>query len=129
MRTTHSSFVTAGVINTIKPTQSMNNAVAVVDNIIADVRARTQADVLNEPWDEGGGGAGWLDNELSMVSDRFVSTQFDVSNCHSVEAVRNVMLEWPLDYLCLVEFVVVTMGGSSSEQVWQWAERTRSFVK
>jgi hypothetical protein len=110
---------------------AMFHAVCVhtIDTIIAAVRAATLRDGeqvgLQDPWDETNSGAGWLENEIGMVTCHVLpklkpaAAVYDISSHLSVNGFREAMMGWCIADLLLIQFCVVTLGGSASRALWE----------
>jgi hypothetical protein len=102
--------------------------VKTIDTIVAAVRAATLRDgehmALQDPWDEDTSGAGWLENEVGMVTTHVLSrlkpgAVYDISSPKSVNAFKEAMMGWPIADLLLIRVCIETLGGSASRAMWK----------
>lgn len=99
----------------------------IIESIIASVRAATLRDGahtdLTDPWDEDASGAGWLENEIGMVTEHILAmlrpeAVYDMAEFRTVDAFREGMRGWPIADLRLIQHCVVGLGGSASRELW-----------
>lgn len=105
----------------------------IVESIVASVRAATLRDGahmdLTDPWDEGASGAGWLENEVGMVTEHILAklrpaAVYNMAEFRTVDEFKEGMQRWSIADLRLIQHCVVGLGGSASPELWAYRGAT-----
>jgi hypothetical protein len=113
------------------------NCEILVDEIIFHIRSNTLEQIANnpstDPWDEGELGAGWLDNEIGFATEflsRLKQTdRYDWSEFNSVTEFKSRLISIPMDELLFIEYVVVSLGGTNSDQLFNLRSRSNEDIR
>jgi len=101
----------------------LNENEILTNEIISSVRCAILNQMKNmpgmDPWNEHEGGAGWLDNEISMAIDLLAKIKdFDPINWsiyHSVDEIKCRLMMLSIDDLRFIKHVIVVNGGTQHD--------------
>ncbi len=101
-----------------------------VHEIISYVRrvicAQKKYLIKESQWNEEEGGAGWLDNEISLATDiltKLTSIPYSWSDLHSVKEFETKLDTLPEPVLQFIKYVVVDLEGSSHSLVFHMRDK------
>lgn len=104
--------------------------------IVNHVRRKILDDIeVIDPWDEKKDGAAWLENEIGMATDYFLSklkpsTVYpDWGKCNSVEEVTKELRELSSSDLKFIRHFIIDLGGTEESEFFELREKSVDEIR